>query len=114
MTEARNRERINASELQDFLFKVYQCNGEPDFLQARILDISEEGVSGFTLDESMDIQVGDTISGVIEGEDFGVKIRYEAKVNWIQADKKGNRFGVGFTHEIVLPSVLIARLMAVV
>lgn len=112
MKEAKNRERINATEMKDFLVKVYECNGEPEFLQSKIINISEDGLSGFC-DNSTEIKEGDSIAGVIEGEDFQIKIRYIGSVSWVRQGNKGQFFGIEFLEEITLPDILIARLMAV-
>ena len=111
-TKERNRERIAASEMREFQIKVYQKNGEAEFIQCSIKNITESGMAGFVLG-SLDLKESDTISGVIEGEDFGIKIRYEGSVSWTKEKEDSIQFGVNFSKEITLPDILIARLMAV-
>jgi|JI8StandDraft_1071087.scaffolds.fasta_scaffold16535_5 hypothetical protein len=112
MQKERNRERASANEMKEFQIKVYQKNGEAEFIQCTIKNISEAGLAGF-LEGKIDLKEGDTVSGVIEGEDFGIKIRYAGTVSWIKTNSESALFGVNFSSEILLPDILIARLMAV-
>ncbi|NCN11356.1 MAG: PilZ domain-containing protein [Leptospira sp.] len=111
-TKERNRERVSASEMREFQIKVYQKNGEAEFIQCFIKNISESGMAGFVTG-TLDLKESDLISGVIEGEDFNIKIRYEGTISWVKAGVDSIQFGVTFAKEIMLPDVLIARLMAV-
>lgn len=111
-TKVRNRERETFSEMREFQIKVYQKNGEAEFIQCFIKNISESGMAG-SLTGSLDLKESDVISGVIEGEDFAIKIRYEGTISWIKKSAETVQFGVNFSKEITLPDVLIARLMAV-
>jgi hypothetical protein len=112
MKDARNRERVYASEMKDFQVKIYTRNDEPEFIQSDVINISETGASGHS-ENPIEIQTGDVISGVIEGEEFNIKIRYTGTVAWTKETKKGHQFGLEFTEEVLLPDVLIARIMAV-
>ena len=108
----RTKERISASEMRDFAIKIYQKNGEPEYISCFIQNVSEGGMSG-VLDEQLELKDGDVVSGVIEGDEFQMKIRFQGTISWIKADPKSYRFGINFTNEIMLPDVLIARIMAV-
>lgn len=112
MNEARNRERLSMNRMQDFVIKIYRKNDEPEFIKSIILDISEAGVKG-TVDERLDLKEGDRIAGVIEGEEFRIKLKYEGTVSWVQIDQGQTTFGGEFAEDLLLPDVLIARMMAV-
>lgn len=112
MKVARNRERVYASEMKDFQIKVYTRNEEPEFIQSDVLNISETGMAGIST-QPFEIVEGDLVSGVIEGEDFQMKIRYTGKIAWVKSSNKGFQFGVSFAEEVLLPDILIARIMAV-
>ncbi len=112
MQKERNRLRTSANEMKEFQIKVYQKNGEAEFIQCTIKNISEAGLAGCS-EEKLDLKEGDTVSGVIEGEDFGIKIRYAGTVSWTKTNLESTMFGVNFSNEILLPDILIARLMAV-
>jgi len=111
-TKVRNREREATNEMREFQIKVYQKNGEAEFIQCFINNISESGMAG-SVTGTLDLKESDLVSGVIEGEDFGIKIRYEGTISWTKAAVGSVQFGVNFSKEITLPDVLIARIMAV-
>lgn len=111
MKDLRNKERIQSKELQDLYLKVFEKNEEPEYIQSLMVNLSESGCSGWC-QNTIELNPGDTITGVIESESLRLKIRYKGKVVWSKPTYNGHEFGVSFLEDIVLPDVLIARLMA--
>lgn len=110
MKESRSQKRISA-EWDDFIVKVFQKNGKPEYVLAQVLDISEYGFRAQTTNKT-GVAVEDFINGNVESELVQAKLRYDAKVVWVREIESGIEFGVKFNSEMLLPDVFIARSMA--
>ncbi|MDF3820651.1 PilZ domain-containing protein [Leptospira sp. 96542] len=111
MLETRAKQRIKSMEWEDFTLKVFSIDGEPEYLLARIENISELGVSGI-IEAGTELPEKSMISGIIESDLTRSRIRYSGKIVWTKDTEVGIQFGVKFTEEFLLPDVIIARSMA--
>ncbi len=110
MKESRSKKRISA-DWDDFVVKVFQKNGKPEYLLAQVVDISEFGFRALSTNKK-GVSVEDFINGNVESELVQAKLRYDAKVVWVREMENGIEFGVKFNSEMLLPDVFIARSMA--
>ncbi|MCZ8344082.1 MAG: PilZ domain-containing protein [Leptospira sp.] len=93
------------------MLKVFSINGSPEYLIARIENISELGICG-TLELGISISEKDKIEGIIESDLTRSKIKYSGKIAWMKETPAGIQLGIKFDEELILPDVLIARSMA--
>lgn len=111
MLETRKKQRIPSENWEDFMLKVFSINGSPEYLIAKIANISELGISGI-LELGTVLNDKDKIEGMIESDLTRSKIKYSGKIVWSRETNNGIQFGVKFDEELLLPDVLIARSMA--
>jgi hypothetical protein len=100
-----------ANEFNGLEFKIFKKNDEPDYIIISAKDITENTFVGFS--DTTELQINDTVSGVIEEEQYGIKIRYEAIVSSIERYRDKFFFEFSFIEEIELPEIFVAKSMAV-
>ncbi|MBM9591522.1 PilZ domain-containing protein [Leptospira sp. 201903075] len=111
MLNTRRTDRIESLDWDDLVLKLFSINENPDFLLAKIGNISELGVSG-SLDKGIQLYDRDLVTGVIESDLTRSRISFKGKIAWIKETDQGPLFGIKFSEELILPNFIIARSIA--
>ncbi|EOQ97671.1 hypothetical protein LEP1GSC195_0176 [Leptospira wolbachii serovar Codice str. CDC] len=111
MLNTRRTDRIESLDWDDLVLKLFSINENPEFLLAKIGNISELGVSG-SLDKDIELNDRDFVAGVIESDLTRSRISFKGKIAWRKETDQGLLFGIKFSEELILPNFIIARSMA--
>ncbi|MBM9545925.1 PilZ domain-containing protein [Leptospira sp. 201903074] len=111
MLNTRRTDRIESLDWDDLVLKLFSINDKPEFLLAKIGNISELGVSG-SLDKDILLKDRDLITGIIESDLTRSRISFKGKIAWMKETEQGILFGIKFSEELILPNFIIARSMA--
>ncbi|PJZ45009.1 LEPBI_I2431 family sigma-54 regulated protein [Leptospira brenneri] len=111
MLNTRRTERIESMDWDDLVLKLFSINENPEFLIARIGNISELGVSG-NLNQEIRLNDRDLVTGIIESDLTRSRISFKGKIAWIKETDRGRHFGIKFLEELILPNFIIARSIA--
>ncbi|EMY60202.1 LEPBI_I2431 family sigma-54 regulated protein [Leptospira terpstrae] len=111
MLNTRRTDRIESLDWDDLVLKLFSINDKPEFLLAKIGNISELGVSG-SLDKEIQLKDRDLITGIIESDLTRSRIAFKGKIAWMKETDQGLLFGIKFAEELILPNFIIARSMA--
>lgn len=111
MLNTRRTDRIESLDWDDLVLKLFSINERPEFLLAKIGNISELGVSG-SVDQDIQIKDRDLVTGIIESDLTRSRISFKGKIAWIKETDQGLLFGIKFSEELILPNFIIARSIA--
>ncbi len=111
MLNTRRTDRIESLDWDDLVLKLFSINDQPEFLIAKIGNISELGVSG-SLNQEITLNDRDLVAGVIESDLTRSRISFKGKIAWKKETDQGLLFGIKFLEELILPNFIIARSMA--
>ncbi|MCW7487359.1 LEPBI_I2431 family sigma-54 regulated protein [Leptospira meyeri] len=111
MLNTRRTDRIESLDWDDLVLKLFSINERPEFLLAKIGNISELGVSGF-VDQEIQIKDRDLVTGIIESDLTRSRISFKGKIAWMKETNQGLLFGIKFSEELILPNFIIARSIA--
>ncbi|TGL87230.1 PilZ domain-containing protein [Leptospira congkakensis] len=111
MLNTRRTDRIESLDWDDLVLKLFSINENPEFLIAKIGNISELGVSG-SLVQDIHLKDRDYVTGIIESDLTRSRISFKGKVAWIKETNQGSHFGIKFLEELILPNFIIARSIA--
>ncbi|XDD53249.1 PilZ domain-containing protein [Leptospira sp. WS4.C2] len=111
MLNTRRTDRIESLDWDDLVLKLFSINENPEFLLAKIGNISELGVSG-SLNKDIPLNDRDLVTGVIESDLTRSRISFKGKIAWTKETDHGPLFGIKFSEELILPNFIIARSMA--
>ncbi|MCG6141538.1 PilZ domain-containing protein [Leptospira bourretii] len=111
MLNTRRTDRIESLDWDDLVLKLFSINERPEFLLAKIGNISELGVSG-SVDQDIQIKDRDLVTGIIESDLTRSRISFKGKIAWMKETDQGLLFGIKFSEELILPNFIIARSIA--
>jgi len=111
MLNTRRTDRIESLDWDDLVLKLFSINDTPEFLLAKIGNISELGVSG-SIDKDIELNDRDLVAGIIESDLTRSRISFKGKIAWRKETDQGLLFGIKFSEELILPNFIIARSMA--
>ncbi|EMY68528.1 LEPBI_I2431 family sigma-54 regulated protein [Leptospira vanthielii] len=111
MLNTRRTDRIESLDWDDLVLKLFSINHTPEFLLAKIGNISELGVSG-SIDKDIELNDRDLVAGIIESDLTRSRISFKGKIAWRKETDQGLLFGIKFSEELILPNFIIARSMA--
>ncbi|PJZ84180.1 LEPBI_I2431 family sigma-54 regulated protein [Leptospira harrisiae] len=111
MLNTRRTDRIESMDWDDLVLKLFSINERPEFLLAKIGNISELGVSG-CVDQDIQLNDRDHVTGIIESDLTRSRISFKGKIAWMKETDQGLLFGIKFSEELILPNFIIARSIA--
>jgi len=100
-----------ANEYEGVKLKVYTRNDEAEYFIINTKDVTEQSFLGYS-DLKSDLKQGDIITGILECDEYNIKIRYKGVIEKLKHNKDLTVFAVNFKEDLEIPEIFIAKSLA--